>query len=104
MTAAWPRNTAAKMNRPHSAVPQNFQTRGGWSAVVCGTATALAGVRESINQLSWFRHARPCAGYPRLPFARRHKTWMAGPSPAMTDDTYSRQRALQQTADIFARQ
>src|SRR6478609_1340105 len=29
------------------------------------------------------RHARPCAGHPRLPWQRR-KAWMAGTSPAMT--------------------
>ena len=40
------------MNRPHSVVPQNFQTRGGWSGIAGGTATALAGVRESIRWLS----------------------------------------------------
>ena len=28
-TAICPTNIAAKMNRPHSAVPQNFQIRGG---------------------------------------------------------------------------
>src|SRR3954451_20126719 len=30
-----------------------------------------------------FRHARPCAGHPRLP-SLLDKTWMAGTSPAMT--------------------
>ena len=28
ITANWPKNIPAKMNRPHSAVPQNFQIRG----------------------------------------------------------------------------
>src|SRR6266404_4537536 len=56
MTATWPRNIPAKMNRPHSVVPQNFQTRGGrWSGIAGGTATALAGVRESIRWLSLVR-------------------------------------------------
>src|SRR5207237_6264367 len=30
------------------------------------------------------RHARPCAGHPRLSSSRESKTWMAGTSPAMT--------------------
>jgi hypothetical protein len=30
------------------------------------------------------RHARPCAGHPRLSLRRGFKTWMAGTSPAMT--------------------
>jgi hypothetical protein len=30
-------------------VPQNFQTRGGRSGTAGGTATALAGVRESMD-------------------------------------------------------
>src|SRR5258705_8916697 len=55
MTATWPRNIAAKMKRPHSVVPQNFQTRGGRSGIAGGTATALAGVRESIRRLSLAR-------------------------------------------------
>ena len=46
ITATWPRNIAAKMNRPHSVVPQNFQTRGGRSGIAGGTATAVAGVRN----------------------------------------------------------
>src|SRR4051812_5358836 len=32
------------------------------------------------------RHARPCAGHPRLYFLQARKTWMAGTSPAMTND------------------
>jgi hypothetical protein len=30
------------------------------------------------------RHARPCAGHPRLYGWKTNKTWMAGTSPAMT--------------------
>ena len=30
------------------------------------------------------RHARPCAGHPRLTALKSRKTWMAGTSPAMT--------------------
>src|SRR5580693_3025583 len=30
------------------------------------------------------RHARPCAGHPRLSASAKSKTWMAGTSPAMT--------------------
>jgi hypothetical protein len=33
------------------------------------------------------RHARPCAGHPRLTY-QRNKTWMAGTSPAMTAAWY----------------
>ncbi len=42
------------------------------------------------------RHARPCAGHPRLPSAiAANKTWMAGSSPAMTksDDCLARPSA-----------
>jgi hypothetical protein len=34
------------------------------------------------------RHARPCAGYPRLGFTQARKTWMAGTSPAMTKKSW----------------
>ena len=47
MTAIWPANIAAKMNRPHSVVPQNFQIRGGRGGR--RNATAGCGVKESIN-------------------------------------------------------
>src|SRR6266404_6273723 len=78
MTATWPRNIPAKMNRPHSVVPQNFQTRGGrWSGIAGGTATALAGVRESIRWLSLVR-----------PFSLR------------LAEMYSRQRTPQQAAYV----
>src|SRR5690348_14415448 len=33
---------------------------------------------------SLHRHARPCAGHPRLHDIAATKTWMAGSSPAMT--------------------
>src|SRR5450830_183728 len=38
---------------------------------------------EGIRRLS-DRRARPCAGHPRLYTRSGNKTWMAGPSPAMT--------------------
>jgi hypothetical protein len=34
--------------------------------------------------LTLTRHARPCAGHPRLETQMNSKTWMAGTSPAMT--------------------
>src|SRR6266849_9921560 len=37
------------------------------------------------------RHARPCAGHPRLTAFARRKTWMAGTSPAMTTSKASQQ-------------
>src|SRR5262245_18514465 len=47
-------------------------------------AHMFANRRNDLRQL-WFRHARPCAGHPRLvSFPRPRKTWIAGPSPAMT--------------------
>src|SRR6266404_8895033 len=48
---------------------------------------------EGLNLL---RHARPCAGPPRLGFAQARKTWMAGTSPAMT------RGVIQSTIKIFA--
>src|SRR3974390_3938403 len=33
------------------------------------------------------RHARPCAGHPRLTGMQSLKTWMAGTRPAMTETT-----------------
>jgi hypothetical protein len=35
-------------------------------------------------QMALARHARPCAGHPRLKSNAGSKTWMAGTSPAMT--------------------
>ena len=37
-TAIWPANIAAKTNSPHSAVPQNFQIRGGRCAGMTGAS------------------------------------------------------------------
>src|SRR3954469_16829072 len=35
------------------------------------------------------RHARPCAGHPRLSGLKKAKTWMAGTNPAMTAMLFS---------------
>ena len=51
ITASWPTNMPANKNRPHSAVPQNFQIRGGRSAGVT-TSGGLSGSRLSIKRLS----------------------------------------------------
>src|ERR1700681_669446 len=61
-TAIWPANIAAKTNRPHRLVPQNFQMRGGRGVGVTVTGGA-AGSRESIRyfrlaRISHLRHAR----------------------------------------------
>jgi hypothetical protein len=43
--------------------------------------------QNAVNEMGLFgkiRHARPCAGHPRLAGAAARKTWMAGTSPAMT--------------------
>src|ERR1700759_3115784 len=37
-----------------------------------------------LEPLPLARHARPCAGHPRLMAFARKKTWMAGTSPALT--------------------
>jgi hypothetical protein len=37
-----------------------------------------------ILRTAYQRHARPCAGHPRLSPQQQSKTWMAGTSPAMT--------------------
>jgi hypothetical protein len=37
-----------------------------------------------INAFAQDRHARPCAGHPRLQTIAARKSWMAGTSPAMT--------------------
>src|SRR6185437_1962210 len=50
-TASWPTTIAPNTNRPHSAVPQNFQTRGSCSAEVTVTG-GPSGLRESISSLS----------------------------------------------------
>src|SRR3954453_4558581 len=84
MTAAWPRNIAAKMNRPHSVVPQNFQTRGGRSGIAGGTATALAGVRESIRWLSSARsnsRQRAAQGAAEAVMGQVHRAVHAGVTP-----------------------
>ena len=46
-TAIWPANIAAKTNRPHSAVPQNFQIRGG--RLAGADVTADCGI-EGVHQ------------------------------------------------------
>src|ERR1700761_4372960 len=50
-TVSWPANIAANTNNPHSAVPQNFQTRGLRSAGVTITGGSSR-LRESISSLS----------------------------------------------------
>src|SRR5437764_687010 len=44
----------------------------------------VAPQRTSRSRSPSPRHARPCAGHPRLAWLRR-KAWMAGTSPAMTN-------------------
>ncbi len=39
------------------------------------------------------RHGRTCSGHPRLAWPEQGKTWMAGISPAMTENTERAQRA-----------
>src|SRR5256885_16234948 len=46
------------------------------------TAPPCGGERPSMLR----RHARPCAGHPRLYRYASEKTWMAGSSPAMTNE------------------
>src|SRR5204862_6103184 len=41
--------------------------------------------RAEVMLRSLLRHARPCAGHPRLHRAAARETWMAGTSPAMTE-------------------
>src|SRR4051812_36225716 len=41
------------------------------------------------------RHARPCAGHPRLDSLAARKTWMAGTSPAMTKKGKNVSKGLQ---------
>src|SRR6185503_11947821 len=49
--------------------------------------TSLAAIESYSDECVFLRHARPCAGDPRL--ARfETKTWMAGSSPAMTADGF----------------
>ncbi len=42
--------------------------------------------RRIRRRLTFARHARPCAGHPRSFFFDAAKTWMAGTSPAMTEE------------------
>src|SRR5476651_1298784 len=90
-TATCPTNIAAKMNRPHKALPQNFQIRGGRGVGVT-VMGGPAGSRESINRLSSGgkhfenqfyagmstvsrprRHGRTCSGHPRLALCKVNK-------------------------------
>src|SRR5262245_45766473 len=48
-TASWPANIAAKMKRPQSVVPQNFQIFGGRAGASAGE---LSAAKVSINRLS----------------------------------------------------
>jgi hypothetical protein len=48
-----------------------------------GSCTTRARLRRENAGL---RHHRACPGDPRLPFAEEPKTWMAGSSPAMTEE------------------
>src|SRR6476661_1700866 len=51
---------------------------------------------------SWgsYRHGRPCAGHPRLRRPTQSKTWMAGPSPAMTDKRAAAM-TMKETSSLF---
>src|SRR5665213_2029211 len=46
------------------------------------------------------RHARPCAGHPRLCDAAPRKSWMAGSSPAMTT-TFCAEDSLSSSLFLF---
>src|SRR5713101_5236165 len=50
------------------------------------------------------RHARPCAGHPRLNSIAARKTWMAGTSPAMTVKRVLPRVAPSRVAAVFAEQ
>src|SRR5215469_10889721 len=55
--------------------------------IFCVDLTLLMRTRRSFSEgmTILFRHGRACAGHPCLCHVRTEKTWMAGPSPAMTD-------------------
>src|SRR5512140_436032 len=63
-TAICPANIAAKISSPHTAVPQNFQMRGGlWEGMTAADADAISELRVSINWLltgGKFRASRQC--------------------------------------------
>src|SRR5690606_38706389 len=61
-------------------------------------------VREVMDQQLVPRHARPCAGHPRLSIVATSKTWMAGSRPAMTAFVGSKSIAARVDADRFLRQ
>src|SRR5450759_4231148 len=51
---------------------------------LCSAAKSAIGV--ALRWYFEFRHARACRGHPRLNMATTRKSWMAGTSPAMTND------------------
>ena len=85
--ASTPRGRSARRVRspPRSRRPVR-------AASCARTARAQAAARQVRNRSPVsrervaisFRHARPCAGHPRLPCPASAKAWMAGTSPAMT--------------------
>src|ERR1700688_5263756 len=100
-------NIAAKTNRPHSAVPQNFQIRGGlWGGVT--VTEGFSGVRESIRGLSIGANSISTS----CPVLYRASTFFLpqgvknvdGRDKPGHDEIKSGQRPLQQTTDIAAGQ
>src|SRR5262249_51039889 len=47
-----------------------------------------------LSNITFTRHARPCARHPRLAYTKTQKTWMAGTSPAMTGGKGTASRSL----------
>src|SRR6266576_7077532 len=84
-TAIWPTNIAAKMNRPHSAVPQNFQIRGGDRSRMTAAAAAAetSELRESIKGFQVLVVVMPglVPGIHVFLRSAAAKTWMAGTRP-----------------------
>src|SRR6185437_9365381 len=66
-------------------MPSSLQARSTRSAISPRLAMRIFSNMSSAGCLA-IRHARPCAGHPRLDRIARRKTWMAGTSPAMTDE------------------
>ena len=59
--------------------------RTGMDLVIAAGVLDVHGVAPSaVDTFASIRHARPCAGHPRLSSFEDRKTWMAGTSPAMT--------------------
>jgi hypothetical protein len=81
---------AAKLDGRRPRVNPSYRPKQGLRATNGGGTEAnppqrlIQNAANGMERSSEARHARPCAGHPRLSCIQVRKTWMAGTSPAMT--------------------